>query len=210
LKLSPLTLYIRKMTAPTLALSDFMNRLKSQDKTDYRNMMQYLMSEYGSSLHCNRFAIGNCNEYAIADLVTATGLQVKVLQNAKRVDIEISGFGKFSIKYSSGGNIKLHNSNNQSNSDVSMCDTLLVTPSTWWFLRPSEIEALGISLKDYLHNTGDGLELKSSILTVLKSKKYPYVFAFDISVNKSECKNQEINRIIYDTVKAELKKRASP
>jgi hypothetical protein len=192
----------------TLSLTEFMTKLKNQDKTAYKQMMQHLMSEYGSSLHCNRFAIGNCNEYAIGDLIVATGLGANVLQNAKRVDIDIDRFGKFSIKYSSGGNVKLHNSNNQSNTDVSMCDTLLVTPTTWWFLRPTEIEALGITLKDYLHNTGDGLELKSSILTALKAKNYPHVFAFDISVKKTECKNKEINRIIYDHIKAELAKKA--
>ena len=181
-----------------------MTRLESADKSDYMRLMKYIMTKYGTSLHCNRFAVGNCNEYAIADLIEDLGYSVVRHQNAKRIDIEIPEFCKFSIKYSGGQNIKLHNSNNQANKDMSMCDTLLVTPKSWWFLRPSEIEALMIPLKEYLKNTVDGLELKSSILTQLKAKKYPYMFDFDISVDKAKCENMEINRIIYDVLKLKL------
>ena len=182
-------------------LAEVMKRLECANKGEFKRVYQNLMLEFGTSLHCNRFPIGNCIEYAIVDLTKEIGFPVIGHQNAKRIDIEIEGFGQFSIKYSSGGNIKLHNSNNQSNKDISMCDTLLVTPTTWWFLRPQEIENIGISLNDYLKNTGDGLELKSSILTALKKKKYPFMFEFDISVDKSECKNREISRLIYDAIK---------
>ena len=193
-----------KMSAPIISLADFFEKIKNQDKTQYKKFMQFLMLTYGTSLPCNRFAFGNCNEYAIRDLIKETGYSVKVLQNATRIDIEVENFGKFSIKYSGSGDIKLHNSNNQANHDMSMCDTLLVTPTVWWFLRPSEIEAQGIILKDYLKDTGDGLSLKATILTALKNKHYPYMFNFDISVNKSNCQHKEINEIIYNYIKEQI------
>ena len=189
------------MNKLTFSLAEVMKRLEYANKGEFKGIYQHMMLEYGTGLHCNRFPIGNCIEYAIIDLTKEIGFPVIGLQDAKRIDMEIEGFGKFSIKYSSGGNIKLHNSNNQQNKDVSMCDTLLVTPTTWWFLRPLEIETIGISLNEYLKNTGDGLELKSSILTVLKKKNYPFVFDFDMRVDKAACKNKEISRIIYDAMK---------
>jgi hypothetical protein len=190
-----------------MSVANFMDALKNHDKTPYKDFMTHIMTEFGTSLHCNRFGVGNCNEYAIADLIEGLGYPLKRHQNAKRIDIEVNNFRKFSIKYSGGGNIKLHNSNNQTNTDMKMCDTLLVNPKGWWFLSPSDIEELGIPLKDYLNNTGDGLELKASIFPRLKEKKYPHFFDFDISVDKSQCKNKEINRIIYDALKS---KRAEP
>ena len=187
-----------------ITLDTFWDILKTQDKTEFKKLMKFLLEEYGTALHCNRFAIGNCHEYAISDLIRETSLETEVLQNAKRIDINIKGFRKFSIKYSSGGNVKLHNSNNSINTDVSMVDTLLVTPTRWWFLTQPEIEKLDIILKDYLKNTGDGLELTSGIFTILKTKGYPYMFDFDIGADKTCCKHAEINRIIYDAVKAKL------
>lgn len=184
-------------------LAEVTKRFKYANKDEFKRVYQNLMLEFGTRLHCNRFPIGNCIGYAIIDLTKKIGFQVVEHQSAKRIDdMKIEGFGKFSIKYSSGGNnIKLYNSNNQSNTDISMRNTLLVTPTTWWFLRPQEIEHIGISLNDYLRNTGDGLELKSSILTTLKKKQYPFMFDFDIRVDKSTCKNKEISRIIYDSIK---------
>ena len=81
-------------------------KIQDQNKEEYDKLMKYLLAEYGTSLHCNRFAIGNCHEYAICDLVKGTGLEVCLYQDAKRIDIEILKFGRISIKYSSGGNIK--------------------------------------------------------------------------------------------------------
>jgi hypothetical protein len=182
----------------------FIETLKGADKSKYLTLMKHLMAEYGTALHCNRFAIGNCNEYAIADVVRGTGLKVTEMQDATRVDQEIVGLGKYSIKYSGSGDIKLHNSNNVANTDTSMHNTLLVTPDEWWYLTPEEITIVGIDYKQYLKNTGDGLALKRTILTGLKAKGYKHFFRFDIAVDKKQCKNKETSKVFYDTIKAQL------
>jgi hypothetical protein len=187
-----------------LSVSDFVKKLKLQDKSDYKKLMVHLLQDYGTALHCNRFAIGNCHEYAIEDLVRATGLTVENLSNAKRYDLNIKEFGYLSIKYSSTGDIKLHNSNNVSNKDMSMVDTLLVTPTHWWLLTTQEMTNVGVNVKDYLKNTDDGLQLKRTILTELQRKAYPHVFAHSIEVDKKECKHKETSRIFYDTIKTQL------
>jgi hypothetical protein len=87
-----------------------------------------------------------------------------------------------------------------------MVPTLLVTPTRWWLLLPDEINTF-VRLADYLKNTGDGLELNKSLLTELKRLHYPYTFDHVIETDKKTCKHQEINRIIYDVIKARL---ASP
>lgn len=182
----------------------FINTLKAADKTKYSTIMNHVMTEYGTSLHCNRFAIGNCNEYAIADLIRATGLEVTEMQDAHRVDQEVKGLGAYSIKYSGSGDIKLHNSNNCSNTDMCMHTTLLVTPKEWWYLISDDMTSVGVNVKEYLTNKGDGLSLKRSILTTLKAAKYPHWFTFDSEVDKKLCKHKETSRVFYDAIKAHL------
>ncbi len=187
-----------------LSVSDFVTKLKLQDKTEYKKLMIHLLEEYGTALHCNRFAIGNCHEYAIEDLVRSTGLTVENLSNAKRYDLNIKEFGYLSIKYSSTGDIKLHNSNNVSNKDMSMVDTLLVTPTHWWLLTDAEMKKVEVDVKTYLKNTDDGLQLKRTILTELQRKGYPHVFAHSIEVDKKKCSHKETSRVFYDAIKAQL------
>ena len=189
---------------PEMNSAKFMQILKAADKTKYSTLMRHLMLEFGTALHCNRFAIGNCNEYAIADLVRSTGLEVTEMQDASRVDQEVKGLGKYSIKYSGSGDIKLHNSNNISNTDMSMHNTLLVTPDEWWYLTPNDMAIVGVNYKDYLKNTGDGLALKRSILTALKTGNYLHFFPFDIAVDKKQCKNRETSKVFYDAIKTNL------
>jgi hypothetical protein len=198
------TLIISCNDTSPISIDNFMTRLKAADKSSYQELMRHLFLEYGTSLHCNRFAIGNCNEYAIADVVRKTGLTVEEHSNAKRIDLDVKEFSAFSIKYTSGGEAILHNSQRKTNTDLTMHDTLIVTPSQWWFLAPSVIKEYGVDLTKYIKNNGDSLALKLSILTKLKEVKYPHYFDFDISVDKTKCKNKEINRIIYDKVCAEL------
>jgi len=189
---------------PEMNSAKFMQILKAADKTNYSTIMRFLMLEFGTALHCNRFAIGNCNEYAIADVVRSTGLEVIEMQDASRVDQEVRGLGKYSIKYSGSGDIKLHNSNNISNTDMSMHNTLLVTPDEWWYLTPNDMATVGVNYTDYLNNTGDGLALKRSILTALKRSNYLHFFPFDIAVDKKQCKNRETSKVFYDAIKTKL------
>jgi hypothetical protein len=193
-----------KVSEEPMSIDHFWDKIEKQNKDKFKTMMKYLLEEYGTGLHCNRFTIGNCHEYAIEDLINDTGLKAKINQNEKRTDIYIEGFRNISIKYSSTGAIKLHNSNNCSNSDMSMVDTILVTPTEWWFLAPEEIEKVGISLTDYLENTGDGLQLLRKILKELKNKNYPYKFECVIGADKTKCKNNEIARPFYEIVKSKL------
>jgi hypothetical protein len=192
------------MTSGTITPADFIKILRDADKSKYSTLMKYIFTEFGTSLHCNRFAIGNSNEYAIADLVRTTGLEVVEMQDATRVDQEVKGLGKYSIKYSTSGNIKLHNSNNSANTDMTMHNTLLVTPDEWWYLSPEEISAVGVNIRDYLKNTGDGLELLRGILSTLKKSGYKHYFAFDMKVDKNACKHRETSRVFYDAIKAQL------
>ena len=187
-----------------LSVSELTNKLKSQDKTEYKKIMLHLLEEYGTSLYCNRFAIGNCHEYAIEDIVRATGLTVENLQNDERVDLNIKEFGRLSIKYSSTGDIKLHNSNNTANKDMTMVDTLLVTPTHWWILTSGEMEKVNVDVKGFLKNSGDGLQLKRTILTELSKQKYPHVFAHSIQIDKKKCRHKETSRVFYEAIKSQL------
>jgi hypothetical protein len=191
------------ITTAALSIAQFWDRIKNTDKTNYKRIIQHLMSEYGTALHCNRFPVGNCNEYAIADVIRQTHMTVIEMQDAKRDDMEVKEFGRFSIKFTTASSVKLHNSLGE-NKDVKMHNTLLVTPTEWWFLAPAEIAAVGVTLSDYLKNTTDGLELKMSLLTALKAKQYPYFFKVDLQINKAACKHKELARVAYDAVKAAL------
>jgi hypothetical protein len=190
--------------AVVITAAIFIKTLLEADKSKYSTLMKHLMAEYGTALHCNRFAIGNCNEYAIADVVRGTGLKVTEMQDATRVDQEVVGLGTYSIKYSGSGDIKLHNSNNITNTDTTMHNTLLVTPDEWWYLTPEEMALVGVDYKMYLKNTGDGLSLKRTILSALKTSGYKHFFHFDIAVDKRQCKNKETSRVFYDAIKLQL------
>jgi hypothetical protein len=193
-----------KVSEEPMSIDHFWDKIEKQNKDKLKLIVNHLLEEYGTSLHCNRFAFGNCLEYAIRELINDTGLKATNNQNEKRTDIYIERFRNISIKYSSTGAIKLHNSNNCSNSDMSMVDTILVTPTEWWFLVPEEIEKIGISLSDYLKNTGDGLQLLRKILTTLKKNNYSYRFECVIGADKTNCKHKEIALIVYEIVKSKL------
>lgn len=186
-----------------MTLEHFWTRIRAAPKTTYKRIIQTLMSEYGTALPCNRFGIGNCNEYAIADVIRETGLVVEELQNAKRVDIRVRDFGDFSLKFTTVNSVKLHNSLG-SNTDMTLTPTLLVTPTEWWYLTQAEIAHHDILIEDYLKNNGDGLTLNLKLLKELKKKSYPWVFDCDLELDKSKCKNQEIARLIYDAIKAKI------
>lgn len=184
-----------------MTIHQFVKRLEAVDKSLYKRHMQFFMKEFGTSLPCNRFAQGNLNEDLIAkDVISGCGLEYEILTNEKRVDLSLKDFGKFSIKYSSSGSVKLHNSNGMANKDMRMTNTLLVTPTEWWYLDTEEIQKVGVDLQLFLKNSGDGLTLQRSILNGLKKKEYPHWFPFDLEIKKSECKNRKIGDIVYDYI----------
>jgi hypothetical protein len=180
----------------------FFQELKAADKTRWKACFQFMMKEFGMSLQCNRFDVGNSNEAAIADVIKRMGRRATVHTNAKRIDIEVEDAIKFSIKYSSTGNIRLHNSLG-SNRDLEMTDTLLVTPTEWWFLDTALMAEHGVAVADYLKNCDDCLELRRKVLTHLRKAKYPLMFEFVLDL-PTTCKNRPTYEVFYEYVCAQV------
>lgn len=176
----------------------FWNRFISCNmiEKEIKNKVEYLLLEFGTKEPCNRFDIGNCIEFIINDYLLNIGFQLSELPNAKRYDVDINNYKKLSIKYSSSGNIKLHNSLG-SNQDECMKDTILLTPNKLYLITNEELEKYRIDLKIYLKNTKDGLELKRSLLTILNKKKYSFIYEININHNKEFCKNRLCSKLFY-------------
>lgn len=165
---------------------------------------KHFFTEYGTARLCNRFDIGVCIEYALADMLRANDtFIVKQMSDAKRYDICIEGHGCVSIKYSSGGNIRLHNSMGE-NTDVSIKDTFIITPTEIILLHCATIKDMGIKIDEYLKNTKESLELKRSLLTVLRQKRYKYIRRIDIECDKKKCLNKSCAWTVYQDAKRRL------
>ena len=173
--------------------------ITSQDFSPYKRHINYLLNKYGTSNRCNRFDVGNVIEFIIRDwMISGNNLNVDSLPNEKRIDLCINNTYKLSVKYSSGGNIKLHNSNNTINSDMSMSNTLLITPERLYLLTKENIKDCGLNVEDYLKNTGDGLQLKGKIRTILDKKKFKYRLDVEIS---TQSLNMSCAEVIYRQTK---------
>lgn len=170
----------------------------------FEDLIKYIRNEFGTSLHCNRFDVGNCFEYTLTECIQKCGFNVNEYPNAKRIDIVINDKIPISIKYSSSSDIKLHNSNNCINTDMKMNDTILITPNKIYLLTEENINNIGLNLSDYLKNTGDGLCLKRSILKKLANKNFKYEININIEVNKSQCKNRLCSKVVYEKIKEEF------
>jgi hypothetical protein len=189
-----------------MTINDFMERLKTADKTEYQKAMNYMLSEFGTSLHCNRFAIGNSHEKLIARVIRSLSMEVDEQENARRIDMTVPAFRPFSIKYSSGPTVTLHNSQGV-NRDTKMHDTLMVTPTEWWFLSVAEMEAYGVSISPHLINRTDSLQLKlSALLKALRAAKYPHYFDLNIKFDRKKCKNRSVSDVFLDYVLSEINK----
>lgn len=168
-----------------------------------KNLIEYALNEYGTKEPCNRFAIGNAIEYILCELLDDSGLEVQSLPNAKRVDLNIIKYGCLSIKYSSVGDITLHNSNSCINKDVSFTDTLLMTCDKLYLITNKSLLKNKIDINEYLKNTGDSLKLKRSILKKLEKNNYPYIIDFKLNINKNTCKNRLTSKLFYEKMKEE-------
>lgn len=181
----------------------FWQRLISFDPCKFSKMIVYLLEEYGTAEACNRFDVGNTIEFIIGDFLKDCGFKVLELPNAKRFDIEIVNYKKLSIKYSSTGNIKLHNSNGCMNKDISMQDTILLTPTKLYLISNALLCKNNIDINDYIKNTNDGLELKRKLLTKLEKENYLYMYDINISYNKTQCKNRLCSKTFFSRFKEE-------
>jgi hypothetical protein len=84
-------------------------KLKNANINNVINEIKYLLIEFGTKELCNRFDVGNAIEFIIGDLIKSIGFSVKQLPNEKRIDLSINDKIKLSVKYSSSGDITLHN-----------------------------------------------------------------------------------------------------
>ena len=176
---------------------EFWNLLIKNNIKNVKNPIEYLLKEFGTGLCCNRFDVGNTIEFIIGDYIKSCGLKIIEMPNSKRFDISINNYKKLSIKYSSSGDITLHNSNSSINKDLDMKDTLLLTPEKLWLITESELHKNNFDIKNYIESKGDSLKLRRKILKELEKIKYPYVYEIGIEHNKGECKNRLCSKIFY-------------
>lgn len=177
------------------------NILATSDKSKFVECCETAFKEFGTSLRSNRFAMGNCVEMFIADLLRNSGLNVEHSPNANRYDLEING-KRISVKYSSSGNIKLHNSNNCINKDYRVMETLLVTSNEICLISPTLLRREGIKIEPYLKNSGDGLVLLRKLLRVLKQRSYSYRIPIEINTfkGKGSCENRNVSDLVYEHI----------
>lgn len=179
------------------------NFIENIDKENYINKIKYILLEFGTKECCNRFDVGNSIEYIICEMMNSVGLNVEECPNAKRIDLILNKKYKLSVKYSSVGDITLHNSNSCANTDLNMTDLLLLTPTELYLITNLELAKHGIDIKVFLKNKEDSLKLNRKILKILKTKNYPYIINFDITVDKNLCKNRLCSKIFYNSIMAE-------
>lgn len=177
----------------------------NDDLQECQNQIEYLLQEFGTKEPCNRFDVGNVIEFIIADYLKSLNFIITELPNAKRVDLNIEGYGNLSVKYSSTGNITLHNSNSCINKDENMTDLILLTTEKLYLITNNEIKKYNIDITEYLINSGDGLKLKRKLLSLLEKIDYPYITNFFLKVDKKKCKNRLCSKVFYEKFKEEYK-----
>lgn len=180
-------------------LNDYIlwNHIIKGDLNNLQRRTKHLLQVYGTSLPCNRFDVGNSIEFLLEDFIASLGFSVTKLPNAKRIDLCINDSFKLSIKYSSVGDITLHNSNSCINKDENMTDLMLLTPTHLYLITNDNIQQTGINLNDYLVNTGDSLKLKRTLLTKLENINFKYKCPIDIKIDKSSCQNKSCAEVFY-------------
>lgn len=201
---------IQKWFKNTYCISDLDLFILLNNKKKLKNKkekLEYLLNEFGTKEPCNRFTVGNCIEFILYELFNECGLEVQSLPNARRIDLNIAKYGGLSIKYSSVGDITLHNSNSCINRDVSFTDTLLMTCDNIYLITNKSLLKYEIDINKYLKNTGDSLKLKRTILKELKQKNYPYIIDFKLNIDKDTCKNRLTSKLVYEKVNEEFLKR---
>lgn len=166
----------------------------------FEKRCKYMFIEFGTTNRCNRFDVGNCIEFFLSDVIESIGLSVKTEPNASRIDLVIKEYCSISVKYSSTGNIKLHNSLGQ-NKDMKVCKTLVIKPNMIYLISSELLKKYNIDIKNYLINTGDGLSLKNSLITYLNKIGYKYCKKINIGVDKNLCKHRMCSQVIAQHVK---------
>jgi len=174
----------------------FWNKIKLINFKNFENDIKVLLLEYGTTLCCNRFNIGNIIEFKLADEIN-NYYKVKDLSNEKRYDINIIKYEKISVKYSKIGNIKLINSLGL-NKDVKLCKTLILTPNRMYLISIELLQCYGINSTKYIKNTKDGAILKRSLLTLLDKINYHFKLNLNISIKISQ--NKSLSRLLVELI----------
>jgi len=199
-------LTIKPRMKPVFRDGDLWNLLQKCEKEECISIIKFALLEFGTREPCNRFDVGNSIEFLLGHMLKKAGANVMELPNEKRVDLCINSYYKISIKYSSSGDITLHNSNGSVNKDLVMTDLLLLTPKKLYLITNKELCEYGIDVTKYLKNTGDSLRLKRSLLPVLGRKKYQYIMDFNIEIDKSQCKNRLTSKIFFEYLLCQFSK----
>ena len=169
-----------------------------------RKRISYVLREFGTTRHENRCLIGNYIERAIVRFWSQSEhVKVTHIPAAARVDFSVihreTGNQEFvSLKYSSAGNIKLHNSM-QVNNDNTVHPTIVITPTFMCLLIPDMIP----ELSKYIGNKTSHLELKRSIFANLRKRGYPYIYDFPEKlhlIEKGSSKNRSMGDLLEEHV----------
>lgn len=187
-----------------ITVDELWDKIVKNIKNFNKDYIVYILDNYGTKEPCNRFDIGNCIEYEICNYFKSIGFTTKELPNAKRADCLITGFGLLSFKYSSSGDITLHNSNSCINKDEKMIDTILLTTEKLYLINESLLKKIKINVDEYIQNKGDSLKLKRKLLTQLKKQNYKYQIDFKLNIDKSKCKNNLCSKVFYETTRNEF------
>ena len=190
-----------------LSMDDLWSFLVSNEpaRRTFNKRVEYILNQFGTALSCNRFAIGECIEYAATDLLNEIGIRAEAVSSEKRIDIRINnvaGLTAISSKYVSTGNhVILYNAQRTVATDMTLHPTLLFLANEWWLLIPSVIEKLGVSIKEYLKNTTDSVQLSFKMLASLRRLNYPYCLAHAIAYDKESCPKKATSEVLYRIVK---------
>jgi len=187
-----------------LSIEEFWKAIEIGSKDRWKQINEFMLHHFGTALSCNRFAVGEIIEDATSDFLKVCGIDALCVPSAKRIDIvikNVKGLEGLSSKYVSTGNhVILHNSQRKTNTDLEMSSTLLFLPTEWWFLHPITIKELGLTITDYMKNTGDSLQLSFKLLDALRLKKYPYTMKVELLYDKSKCLKKATSDLTYHII----------
>jgi hypothetical protein len=184
-----------------IPLSEFWERVAAGSKTAWTRQVEFVLNTFGTSLSCNRFAVGEVIEKCTCAYLNSVGIQAVDVPSAKRYDTRIEnveGLETLSLKFvSTDGEVTLHNSQRKTNTDMTMIPTLLFRLKDWWFLHPPTIAALGVDVCAFMKNTGDSLQLSFKLLSVLAEKGYPYHVEHALRYDKEACSKKATSDLLY-------------
>jgi hypothetical protein len=170
-----------------------------------KDKIEYLLNEFGTKVYGNRFMVGYCIENIVEDHLESNGFLIQRLPNSERIDFIINNSLSLSLKYSSTGDITIHNSNSCINKDEKFTDVLLITIEKIYLITSYGLDIYQININNYLINKGDSLKLKRSFLKFLEKENYKYILDFNLNVDKSKCQNKLLTDLCYKTFSKEYK-----